>query len=50
MADIFSKHWHLPSVWNTLKPLLFWNWKLMGQDAAGMKEGSSEVSTCDIVL
>jgi len=22
-------------VWNTMKPLLFWNWKLMALEAAG---------------
>lgn len=24
-ADILSKHWDLPSVWDTMKPLLFWH-------------------------
>jgi len=24
-----------------MKPLLFWNWKLMAPDAAGAKEGSN---------
>lgn len=24
-ADILSKHWDMPSVWDTLKPLMFWN-------------------------
>ena len=23
-ADILSKHWDMPSVWNALKPLMFW--------------------------
>jgi hypothetical protein len=23
-ADILSKHWDMPSVWNTLRPLMFW--------------------------
>ncbi len=23
-ADILSKHWDMPSVWNTLQPLMFW--------------------------
>ena len=23
-ADIVSKHWDMPSVWDTLKPILFW--------------------------
>jgi len=40
-ADILSKHWDLPSVWNTMKPLLFWNWKLMAPSAEEVKEGSS---------
>ena len=26
-ADILSKHWDLPSVWEVVKPILFWNWK-----------------------
>jgi len=26
-ADVLSKCWDLPSVWNAMKPLLFWNWK-----------------------
>ena len=24
-SDILSKHWDMPSVWKTIKPLLFWN-------------------------
>jgi len=40
-ADILSKHWDLPSVWNTMKPLLFWNWKLMAPRAEEAKEGSN---------
>jgi len=23
-ADVLSEHWDLPSVWNVMKPLLFW--------------------------
>ena len=23
-ADILSKHWDMPSVWYTLKPIMFW--------------------------
>jgi len=38
-ADILSKHWDLPSVWNTMKPLLFWNWKLMVPSTEEVKEG-----------
>jgi len=45
-ANILSKHWDLPSVWSTIKPLLFWNWKLMAPDAAG-KEGS-KIETKDV--
>ena len=26
-SDILSKHWSLAAVWDTVKPLLFWNWK-----------------------
>jgi len=37
-ANILSKHWDLPSVWNTMKQLLFWNWKLMGQGTVEAKE------------
>jgi len=40
-ANILSKHWDLPSVWNTMKLLLFWNLKLMASCAAGTKEGSN---------
>jgi len=40
-ADVLSKHWDLPSVWNAMKPLLFWNWKLMGPSAEEAKEGSN---------
>jgi N-acetylmuramoyl-L-alanine amidase CwlA len=25
-ADIVSKHWDMPSVWGSLKPIMFWNW------------------------
>jgi len=41
LADISSEHWDLPSVWNTMKLLLFWNWKLMAPSEAGTKEGSN---------
>jgi len=40
-ADVLSKHCDLPSVWNTMKPLLFWNWKLMAPSAEKAKEGSN---------
>jgi len=40
-ADILSKHWDLPSAWNAMKPLLFWNWKLMAPSAEEAKEGSN---------
>ena len=26
-SDILTKHWDLASVWEVLKPLLFWNWR-----------------------
>ena len=37
-ADILSKHWDMPSVWNTLRSLMFWRWEKddgekMGDDA-----------------
>jgi len=44
--DIVSKHWDLPSVWSTMKPLLFWNWKLMAPDAAGKER--SNIKTKDV--
>jgi len=25
LADMLSKHWDLPSVWEMMKPLLFWH-------------------------
>jgi N-acetylmuramoyl-L-alanine amidase CwlA len=25
-SNILSKHWDMPSVWDSLKPLLFWWW------------------------
>jgi len=40
-ADMLSKHWDLPSVWNAMKPLLFWNWKLTAPSAEEAKEGSN---------
>jgi len=40
-ANILSKHWDLPPVWNTMKPLLFWNWKLMAPNTEEVKEGSN---------
>jgi len=40
-ADVLSKHWDLPSVWNTMKPLLFWNWKLTAPSAEEVKERSN---------
>jgi len=40
-ADVLSKHWDLPSVWNAMKLLLFWNWKLMAPIVEEVKEGSN---------
>jgi len=40
-ADILSKHWDLPSVWNVMKPLLFWSWKVMAPPAEEVEEGSN---------
>jgi len=37
-ANILSKHWDLPSVWNTMKPLLFWNCNYMKQGGVESKE------------
>ena len=25
-ADILSKHWAMPDVWDAVRPLLFWQW------------------------
>jgi len=40
-AVVLSEHWDFPSVWNSMKPLLFWNWKLMAPSAEEAKEGSN---------
>jgi len=40
-ADVLSEHWDLPSVWNAMKPLLFWNCKLMAPSAEEVKKGSN---------
>jgi len=40
-VDLLSEHWDLPSVWNMMKPLLFWNWKLMAPSAEEAKEGGN---------
>jgi len=42
----------LPSVWNTMKPLLFWNWKLMAPSAEEVKEGSNikQKDVAEVVL
>ncbi len=39
-ADILSKHWDMPSVWNTLQPLMFW----YGDTADLIKDDEKEVS------
>jgi len=39
-ADILSKHWDMPSVWNTLQPLMFW----YGDTAELIKDDEKEVS------
>ena len=41
-ADILSKHWDMPSVWPTLKPLMFW-----GGDTADLIDLHSEVPDTD---
>jgi hypothetical protein len=35
-ADILSKHWDLPSVWDSLKPLLFF-WRKEKEEATDKK-------------
>ena len=39
-SDILSKHWGLSAVWDTMKPLLFWNWKSMHQGPEDSDEGN----------
>ena len=39
-ADILSKHWVMPSVWESLRPLMFPNWETM-KDAAAASDGAS---------
>jgi len=42
-ADVQSKHWVSPSVWDAMKPVLFWNQNCMKQGAAeSKKEGNKE--------
>jgi len=36
-ADILSKHWDLPSVWNAMKSLLFWKLEVDGTRHRGSK-------------
>ena len=44
-ADILSKHWDLPSVWEMMKPLLFWH---ENDDQKSQKE-SKEVNKDEMV-
>jgi len=39
-ADILSKHWVMPSVWESLRPLMFPNRETM-KDAAAASDGAS---------
>ena len=39
-ADVLSKHWGLSAVWDTMKPLLFWNWTSMKQGPEDSDEGN----------
>jgi hypothetical protein len=32
LADILSKHWNMPSVWDMLRPLLFWRFQPLQDD------------------
>ena len=57
-ADILSKHWNLPSVWDTMKPLLFWHWKSdeevleepedVNKDTVVDKAAPDEAATIDV--
>jgi hypothetical protein len=42
-ADILSKHWDMPAVWNTLRPLMFWkgDTALLLKDDAELAEDES---------
>ena len=31
-ADILSKHWDFPAIWDQLRPLLFWRWEKQDKD------------------
>jgi len=44
-ADILSKHWDLPSVWEMMKPLLLWH---ENDDQKSQKE-SKEVNKDEVV-
>jgi len=44
-ADTLSEHWDLPSVWETMKPLLFWHEK----DGQKSQEESKEVNKDEVV-
>jgi hypothetical protein len=36
--DILSKHWDMASVWEALKPLLFWHKNLLAEKAKEAKK------------
>jgi hypothetical protein len=48
-ADILSKHWDLPSVWDTVKPLLFWNWKSSKQPPEESDQVDSTKGVAELV-
>jgi hypothetical protein len=44
-ADILSKHWDMASVWNTLKPMMFWHGdtgKLLEEESGGSENEEAE--------
>ena len=45
-ADILSKHWDMPSVWNTLRPMMFWRGdtgNIVDRNVPGDDGGSKDV-------
>ena len=43
-ADVLSKHWDMPSVWQVLRPLLFWYGETDPLAAHGGKKDSSDLN------
>jgi len=45
-ADILSKHWDMASVWETLKPLMFWHRNILDEEEA--KESEKDVKAISV--